>query len=42
MGGGLPPMAVFQLQNHQLVNRYRGQAPSHILFIINLAIAFAI
>ncbi|CRN01790.1 hypothetical protein [Pseudomonas sp. 34 E 7] len=30
VGGGLPPMAVCQLQISWLTHRYRGQAPSHI------------
>ena len=31
MGGGLPPIAVDQLQILSLTHCYRGQAPSHIL-----------
>ncbi|SDU67970.1 hypothetical protein SAMN05216475_6153 [Pseudomonas synxantha] len=30
VGGGLLPMAVYQLSNAGLTHRYRGQAPSHI------------
>ncbi|AZF23948.1 hypothetical protein C4J91_5246 [Pseudomonas sp. R3-52-08] len=31
MGGGLLPIAVRQLPNTFLTDRYRGQAPSHML-----------
>ncbi len=30
VGGGLPPMAVYQPAYWPLTHRYRGQAPSHI------------
>ncbi|MBB6288567.1 hypothetical protein HDC32_003237 [Pseudomonas sp. JAI120] len=30
VGGGLPPIAVYQLAHLCLTERYRGQAPSHI------------
>ena len=30
MGAGLPAIAVLQSQLHQLADRYRGQARSHI------------
>src|SRR5450830_23312 len=31
VGGGLPPIAVYQLTYLSLTHRHRGQAPSHIL-----------
>ncbi len=35
VGGGLPPIAVWQSQMHWLTHRYREQAPSHILTAVN-------
>ncbi|MBA1431805.1 hypothetical protein FHP26_24775 [Pseudomonas orientalis] len=38
VGGGLPPMAVCQLQMYWLIHCYRGQAPSHIWNCVDLVI----
>ncbi len=34
VGGGLPPIAVDQLQVMWLAHRNRGQAPSHICCVV--------
>jgi hypothetical protein len=33
VGGGLPPMALYQLKHASLTHRYRGKAPSHMGFV---------
>ncbi|AZE64661.1 hypothetical protein C4K01_0433 [Pseudomonas synxantha] len=40
VGGGLPPIAVYQSTYLWLTHRYRGQAPSHICFCENSEKAF--